>query len=977
MPEDLTLRISIDDQGTAVLKNLSRESRTAAAVVDQYGVALRNTARAEEQGNRSKNDARNQARRLIREQLRLRDAEGDRAKALTRTTEAQIRAATGSRRLAAEYRQAAEAAQRAEQRFRSSGRAAQTAGRSYLQTGTNIGFVTSHLIDAARLVVRFSRDFLEAGDTMLRVQGRLNLVTESSAQLEATQTALFRSAQRTGSEFETTVTLYSRMAQATQDLEISQASQLKVTEAINQSFQISGASTEGAKNATIQLTQALAGGIVRAEEFNSIVENSPELVQALARGLDAAGGSVGKLRQLIVEGKVTSEDFFQAIEKEAPGIAERFAKIPETFARASQRSGNELTRFLANLDRTTGISGKVAGAIGFLTETMDLYSRQMEHAERLQRDLNAAQDEGGQSTEDLAGRLELQRREAVADLQSLGLLAEAEAALGRGRAGAIAFLEASTAALGENTDEHERAAAAFRDFTSARQGLEQEDTARFISAEAEVRSKATDAVKAATTEIEKETAALQKKSDALTGATTSIDAETRATLEGTEAGRELVKTLDKQTAARDSLKKELEEGTQAKKDATKAEREAQAAAERTRRTNEASVKGLEAGNALLAEEIQIKREAIATGEDAAETEIKLALARLEAAAAQEGLTEAEREGLRERRRLLEQAREVDAALDAARDGTDILAESQREAILTTGDLRNTFSEMITGFLRGTRSLKDIGDTLADFAKGVGANLFKNLLFGKEGQFDKPLIGNVQGLFGPGGVIPNLFQQGGANSFFSFTQGFFGQSSQLPSGIAGPSGLPTGGSGFGGLGAAGGTAGLSAAFFGSGPVPARITSGALGAAAFIPGPQQPFVAAAAFIASLFGGGLFNKPGRIAVEKKGIDQFYQQAVGVDLPRSEKKVGRYLGPAREGPLASSENALTAAGVLYALEADEGGLGTVARFRNQGLAGFQRAGLSETQGQEKALRLAGALGGQSPEDLIAGLNRALSGDF
>ena len=513
-------------------------------------MAVRRTSTAEEQGIQSKREATNQARRLIREQKRIADAEGDRAKALARSTEAQIRAATGSRKLAERYRHAAEAAQRTEQRFQSGGRVAQAAGKDYLQLGTNIGFVARHLIDGARFVGRFGSAFLEAGDTMLRVQGRLNLVTESSAQLEATQTALFRSAQRTGSEFETTVTLYSRMAQATQELEVSQASQLRVTEAINQSFQISGASTEGAKNATIQLTQALAGGIVRAEEFNSIVENSPELVQALARGLDAAGGSVGKLRQLIIEGKVTSEDFFRAIEKEAPGIAERFAKIPETFARASQRSGNELTRFLANLDRTTGISGKVAGAIGVLTETMDLYSRQMEHTAGLQRDLNAAQDEGGQSTEDLAGRLELQRREAVADLQSLGLLAEAEAALGRGRAGAIAFLEASTAALGENTDEHERAAAAFRDFTSARQGLEQEDTARFISAEAEVRSKATDAVKAATTEIEKETAALQKKSDALTGATTSIDAETRATLEETEAGRELVKTLDKQTAAR-------------------------------------------------------------------------------------------------------------------------------------------------------------------------------------------------------------------------------------------------------------------------------------------------------------------------------------------------------------------------------------------------------------------------------------------
>ncbi len=156
MPEDLTLRIEIDDQGTTVLKNLSRESRTAAAVIDQYGVAVRNASTVEEQGNRAKIEARTQARRLIREQLRLRDAEGDRAKTLLRSTEAQTRAATGGRKLADQYRNAAEAAERAEQKFRGNARAAQGAGRGYLQTATNVGFLASHLVNAARLVGRLS-----------------------------------------------------------------------------------------------------------------------------------------------------------------------------------------------------------------------------------------------------------------------------------------------------------------------------------------------------------------------------------------------------------------------------------------------------------------------------------------------------------------------------------------------------------------------------------------------------------------------------------------------------------------------------------------------------------------------------------------------------------------------------------------------------------------------------------------------------
>ncbi len=962
MPEDLTLTITIDDQGTAVLKRLATASTQAAATIDEYGVAIRKSNSAIRAANEARVAAVKSVQAEIKAKQRIIDAEGDVRKALHESKVAQIQAATGSRKLAEEYSRVAQEAQRAEQRFQSGGRATQTAVRSYLQLGTNIGFVVNHLIDAARLMGRMVTAFTAASDTLLRMEGQLKLVTSSTAELERVQEELYAVAQRSGSALESTVTLYARMAQASSELEVSQADMLAVTETINQAFQVSGATAEGARNATIQFTQALAGGTVRAEEFNSIVENSPALVRALARGVDAAGGSVGRLRQLVIEGRLSAQEALQAIRDQGGAIADEFALLPETVERASVRARNALTTFLAEVDESFEISVFVAWTFRSLTEALEGQRAAIRDAggfwagqalagarEALEQEGETLQELFALESQDAAGaRRVLLEGLTPANLASANLIGGIES-----------VSEAVLTVIG-NIERYQAKIAELEAAGQATEALAPADVAqeletqltelegRLRAAKDEAHALSTDMArsdyKAAAREVEVLKVAVEEHRGALDRYRQSQAA----------AGEELKGFTPTQQAAIDKTNKEiatLKEKTatvgldaqaliahnaqqiaaatgseelaesyrkaasalharqEASKQSAATARREQAAAERTRRTNEASVKGLEAGNALLAEEIQIKREAIATGEDAAETEIKLALARLEAAAAQEGLTEAEREGLRERRRLLEQAREVDAALDAARDGTDILAESQREAILTTGDLRDTFGEMITGFLRGTRSFKDIGDQLADFAKGVGANLFKNLLFGKEGQFDKPLIGNVQGLFGPGGVIPNLFQQGGANSFFSFTQGFFGQGSQLPpgisgpyqppSGISGPSGLPTGGSGFGGLGAAGGTAGLSAAFFGSGPVPARITSGALGAAAFIPGPQQPFVAAAAFIASLFGGGLFNKPGRIAVEKKGIDQFYQQAVGVDLPRSkESKVGRYLGPAREGP-------------------------------------------------------------------------------
>ena len=452
--------------------------------------------------------------------------------------------------------------------------------------------------------------------------------------------------------------------------------------------------------------------------------------------------------------------------------------------------------------------------------------------------------------------------------------------------------------------------------------------------------------------------------------------------------------------------------TEATEELTDAQKEAQAEAERIVSANAASAASLSTTNDLLRVEIEIRQNAIATGEDLRETETKITLARLESQAAADGLTEAERELIRERGELLREQDSLEAALDTTREGTDMVAESQREAILTTNDLRDAFGEMITGLLRGTRDFDDIGRTLGDFAKGVGATFFQNLLFGKQ-QFDQTLIGNVTGLVGPGGIIGNLFSTGGqqaGQSFFGNLTGSVGRlfgggpvalpgsgllnaplgslfgaqpGTFLAPGLAGPTlpnpggllgrfGGATLGSGLLGAGAGylGGTLGQAA--FGLRPSTAGSIGSGLGSVAGLAlgGPIG------ALLGSFFGSGLgfLGQPTRISLEKRGIDDFFQDVVGVNTPGRESRTGRYLGPARQAPIGGTEDALSLIGVGYALAVDEGGLGTVARVRNQGLAGFGRAGLSLEEGQRNALQLAGAVGIDDPFALI---NRASLGGF
>lgn len=199
-------------------------------------------------------------------------------------------------------------------------------------------------------------------------------------------------------------------------------------------------------------------------------------------------------------------------------------------------------------------------------------------------------------------------------------------------------------------------------------------------------------------------------------------------------------------------------------------------------------------------------------------------------------------------------------------------------------------------------------------------------------------------------VPFLNPTGGGTtlpSVGSFIPGFGGQAGFFQQG----SGL-FGGSAFGTLGA--GT-GITAGLFGSGSPLARIFSGGLGAAALIPGPQQPFIAAAALIASLFGSGLFNQPSRIATEKKDISKLLTQQFGFNVPSGD--VSRQV-PGLDLTFGSLRPGLAALGTGFALGEDQGGIGTLKRFANLSFAAFKEQGLGVEDAKAKVLALAQAMG-------------------
>lgn len=198
--------------------------------------------------------------------------------------------------------------------------------------------------------IALAKSIIQQADAAQQLQGRLKLVTDGASDLANVNELLFASSQRTGTAFSANADLYIRLATAGGELGASQQQLIRFSEGVGNALTLSGATAQSASGALIQLSQALGGGIVRAEEFNSILEGAPVIIQTVARNLDAAGGSVSKLRKLVNDGKVSSADFFAAFERGQAGLASQVAELPRTVGRATTELQNEYQRLIAGTD---------------------------------------------------------------------------------------------------------------------------------------------------------------------------------------------------------------------------------------------------------------------------------------------------------------------------------------------------------------------------------------------------------------------------------------------------------------------------------------------------------------------------------------------------------------------------------------------------------------------------------------------------
>lgn len=170
---------------------------------------------------------------------------------------------------------------------------------------------------------------------------------------------------------ETLTGLYGRLSTAKKELGASDGQLLAVTTAVAQSLRVSGQSAEEAQGALLQLGQALSGGVVQAEEYNSLLDGARPLLESAAAGLKEAGGSVAALTKLVKDGEVSSRVFFNAILAGAPVLEQKLAGATKTAAQGWTEFRNALTMAVGKIDEATGASKGIVGVLGDVAQGME------------------------------------------------------------------------------------------------------------------------------------------------------------------------------------------------------------------------------------------------------------------------------------------------------------------------------------------------------------------------------------------------------------------------------------------------------------------------------------------------------------------------------------------------------------------------------------------------------------------------------
>ena len=214
-----------------------------------------------------------------------------------------------------------------------------------------------------------SGNIIKYADSYTELGNRIRLVTKNNEEFAKANAAVFDISLKTNQAISSTSQIYQRFAQNADTLKISQQKISELTETVSKAVAISGASNAASEAALTQFGQALASGVLRGQEFNSVVEQTPGLAKALADGL---GVTIAELRKMANDGKLTTDVLVKGLENAKKSVDHQFSSRIITIGQAFTNLETNITKFVGEMDQAIGASQTSISVLNTLAKNVDV-----------------------------------------------------------------------------------------------------------------------------------------------------------------------------------------------------------------------------------------------------------------------------------------------------------------------------------------------------------------------------------------------------------------------------------------------------------------------------------------------------------------------------------------------------------------------------------------------------------------------------
>lgn len=208
-----------------------------------------------------------------------------------------------------------------------------------------------------------------AADSYTTLSARINIATKDGGNFTSAMAGVHQVALMTNSSLEATGNLFTKINDTGKQMGMTQQQALDLTKTINQAIKIGGGSTQASEAALQQFIQALQSGVLRGDEFNSIMEQAPGLTSAMAKGL---GVTTGELRKMAEAGELSAERVAKALQSQAGEVQKTYDQFPTTITNALQKIATSWQILIGEMDQSNGASATVADWLVTIADNMDI-----------------------------------------------------------------------------------------------------------------------------------------------------------------------------------------------------------------------------------------------------------------------------------------------------------------------------------------------------------------------------------------------------------------------------------------------------------------------------------------------------------------------------------------------------------------------------------------------------------------------------